>query len=561
MIKKVLSTPYFIPAIVLLIAGVCWLFHFRIDLTSEKRFSISEPSKQLLSQTDEDISVKIYLDGDLNPGFNRLKKATVDMLEEMETYAGSDITLTFDNPSLAGNNDERNLNYARLEAKGLKPTAVYERDKEGKAIQKVIFPWLEMRYKNRQVNVCLLKNVNGKSGDENLNISIENLEFEIMDGIRRLLTTTVPRVAFIEGHGELTEAQTYDFSKSLSRYFQVDRGQISDDASILSPYKLIIVAKPKLPFTETEKFILDQYVMNGGKVIWLVDGVTLATENLSETGLTPSMELDVNLSDLLFRYGVRINPVILQDVQCVTVPVNIAPQGAEPKFEPSPLLYSPLLLTSQQHPITRNVTEVKTEFASGIDLVGKMENLKPTLLLATSNNTHITATPATVNIAELHSPDDKQYFNASYIPVAVLMEGKFQSGFANRMLPGVKNLAQVRTESLPTSQLFVADGDIIRNETNGIASDSTTLELGYDRFNGVTYGNKEMLVNAVLYMTDEKGWMQLKNKTLKLRLLNKQLVSENSNVIAIVNVVVPVVILLVFGLVYGFLRRKKYAGK
>jgi len=289
--------------------------------------------------------------------------------------------------------------------------------------------------------------------------------------------------------------------------------------------------------------------------------VTLATENLSETGLTPSMELDVNLSDLLFRYGVRINPVILQDVQCVTVPVNIAPQGAEPKFEPSPLLYSPLLLTSQQHPITRNVTEVKTEFASGIDLVGKMENLKPTLLLATSNNTHITATPATVNIAELHSPDDKQYFNASYIPVAVLMEGKFQSGFANRMLPGVKNLAQVRTESLPTSQLFVADGDIIRNETNGIASDSTTLELGYDRFNGVTYGNKEMLVNAVLYMTDEKGWMQLKNKTLKLRLLNKQLVSENSNVIAVVNVVIPVVILLVFGLVYGFLRRKKYAGK
>lgn len=555
---KFLNRKNLIPLLVVLAILLLYALHFRIDLTSDKRYSISPQTKQLLRQLDDEVSVRVFLTGDLNPGFTQLKKATAEMLDEMQAYSDADMHIVFENPSEAASNDERNANYARLSAAGLKPTAVYERDKEGKAIQKIVFPWMVLQYKGRSVNVALLKNVHRRSGEENLNISIENLEFEITDGIRRLINTNVSRIAFLEGHGELNEAQTWDISKSLSRYFQIDRGVISDDAAVLSPYRLVVIAKPRKAFTEPEKFILDQYIMNGGKVIWLVDGVQMAEENLSKTGLTPAMGLDVNLNDMFFNYGVRINPVILEDVQCQTVPVNIAPKGEEPQFEPAPLLYAPLLLASDQHPISKNISEVRAEITSSIDVVGDLPQQKATLLLATSGSSHVIPTPVNVDLSEVHKPDDKTYFNTGYVPVAVLMEGKFRSNFENRMLPQVANLPRFTTSSVPTSQLFIADGDVIKNETSGVASDSTTLELGLDRYSGVVYGNRDFLTNAVLYMTDEVGWMQLKSKTLRLRLLNKDIAQNNGALLAVLNIAVPLLLLLMAAWMYHLMRRRKY---
>jgi len=543
-----------------ILALISYFYYFRIDLTSDKRYSIAEQSKMLMEKTDSQLKVVVYLDGDLNPGFLRLKKSTAELLDELSVYSTKNIDIKFENPSLADSPEERGKKYTELQSSGLLPTAVYERDKEGKSIQKVIFPWIEMSYKGKKVQVCLLKNILGNSGDENLNISIENLEFEITDGIRRLVNTEVSKIAFLEGHEELTDAETYDISKTLSKYFQIDRGTIADNATILNNYKVIIIAKPTKPFSESDKFIIDQYIMHGGRVLWLLDGVRVSKENLSTIGLSPAIELDLNLNDQLFRYGVRINPVLLQDVQCASVPVNIAPSGAAPQFEPTPWYYAPLLLTSPEHTVTRNITEVRAEFCSGIDIVGNNKQVKSQLLLATSDNTHIVGAPTTIDLNQKIKPNDKAYFNAGYVPVAVAMEGIFESDFANRMIPvGLTNTSPISKLSVNTRQIVVADGDIIRNET--AAKDSTTIPLGFDRYMNQQFGNKDFILNSVLYLADNDGWMQLRSRTLKLRLLNKKITNDDRITWELVNVLTPLIILLIVGIGYQVIRKRKYTRK
>jgi len=542
------------------IIAISFFYFFRIDLTSDRRYSVANQTKNLMTSVEAPLKVIVYLDGDLNPGFQRLKKSTVELLDELSVYSNKNIEIRYENPSLANSTEEREKNYMELQHRGLTPTAVYERDKEGKSIQKVIFPWIEISYKGKIVPISLLRNIRGNSGEENLNISIENLEFEITDGIRRLVNTKVAKIAFLEGHGELTDAETFDICKSLSRYFQIDRGKLATDASILDNYKVLIIAKPTQLFSETDKYIIDQYIMNGGRVLWLIDGVRVSKENLSTHGLSPALELDLNLNDILFRYGVRINPVILQDVQCTNVPVNIAPAGATPQFEPTPWFYAPLLLTSSEHPVTRNITEVRSEFCSGIDIVGDNKKMKAQLLLATSDNTHIIGTPTTIDMSQTPKANDKTYFNLGYVPVAVSVEGVFESDFANRMTPiGLTNTLPIRQLSVPTRQIVVADGDIIRNETTGKTTcDSTVIPLGFDRYMNQQFGNKEFILNSVLYLADNEGWMQLRNRTLKLRLLNKKITNEERITWQLVNVLIPIGLLLIFGIGYQAIRKRKY---
>ena len=532
---------------------------FRLDLTSDKRFSITDQTKNLMHKIDQPLEIVIYLEGDLNPGFLRLKNATTEIIDELAVYSAKNISVKFKNPSEASSSDIREKNYSELQNRGLTPTMVYERDNDGKSVQKVIFPWLEIRYKNTTIPVCLLKNILGNSGEENLNISTENLEFEITDAIRRLGNKEVKKIAFIEGHGELNYSETYDISKSLSHYFQIDRGILASNASVLDAYKAIIIAKPTRPFSESDKFIIDQYIMHGGSVLWLIDGVRIANENLSSSGLSPAMELDVNLNDLLFRYGVRINPVILEDVQCTSVPVNIAPAKTQPQFEPTPWYYSPLLLTSPEHNITRNVSEVKADFCSEIDLVGDNKLVKSKVLLATSDNTHILGTPTTIDLSLNPKPNDKSYFNQGYVPVAVALEGNFNSDFINRMIPkGLTNTLPILSKSIITRQIVVADGDIIRNDTTLNKSDSIKIPLGYDRYMNQQFGNKDFIQNAVLYLTDDDGWMNLRSKTVKLRLLNKEISAEERLNLQLGNVLIPLIILLIFGILYQLIRKRKY---
>ncbi|MBO5850633.1 MAG: gliding motility-associated ABC transporter substrate-binding protein GldG [Paludibacteraceae bacterium] len=527
---------------------------FRIDLTSEKRFSISENTKDLMRNLQSPILVNIYLDGDLNSGFLRLKNSLRELLDEFSVYAKDDITYAFINPSQATTEEERLKNYERLEQRGLSHTTIYERDSEGKMIQKMVFPWAEIVTQKDTFPVNLLKNIAGNSGAENLNISIENLEFELTDAIRILNSEQVQKIAFLEGHGELAEELVYDISSAFSRYFQVDRGILGSDASVLNDYKAIIVAKPDSTFSEQEKYIIDQYIMNGGRVLWLIDGVKMSMQQLIEQGSSPAIALDVNLNDLLFRYGVRINGALVQDVQCVQMPFNVSASSAS-QYESVPWIFSPILLTSPQHPITRNLSQVKADFCSYIDFTGNNESQKASILLATSSASHIVQTPSMVDLNEMMEGFDEQYFNVSFVPVAVALEGCFQSGFQNRMLPkGIENAQPLRNQSVETKMVIVADGDIIKNEIVPTANGYQVLPVGFDRYSGMQFGNRDFILNALLYLTDDEGWINLRNRTFKLRMLNKKAVLEKKQLIKWTNLLLPIFILLILGTIYLSVR-------
>ncbi len=531
---------------------------FRIDLTSEKRYSISENTKNLMRNLHQPLTLNIYLDGDLNSGFLRLRNALRELLDEFNVYAAADFEYNFINPSKAGNSDERNRAYVTLAERGLTPTTIYEHDAEGKSIQKIVFPWVEIVTKKDTFPVNLLKNIQGNSGAENLNISIENLEFELTDAIRILNNREIKKIAFIEGHGELTEDYVYDASVAFSRYFQVDRGVLGADVEVLNDYKAIIIANPQTPFSESDKYIIDQYVMNGGRVLWFVDGVTFSFDELTSQGVSPIVDKNLNLSDMLFRYGVRINPVLLQDVQCLRMPVNVS-GSATPQYESMPWYYAPLLLPNPNNSITRNLTQVNANFCSSIDLMSIDSTLKQEVLLVSSTATHQQTIPSMVDISQMPDETDENYFSTSYVPVAVLLDGRFRSVFANRLLPeGINAVASTKNVSEPTRMIVVADGDIIGNDVVNTGNGFQVLPMGFDRYSGVQFGNKDFVLNALLYLTDEGNWFDLRNRNFKVRMLNKSKVSSNYLYLKWLNVALPIIILLLCGGGYLLSRFFKY---
>lgn len=528
---------------------------FRLDLTSEKRYSISENTKKLLGGLTKDTQVRVYLDGDLNPSFLRLKKASGELLDEFAVYADKDFSYEYIDPSAGTTEEARNKTYMAMERKGMRAFTVAEKDDAGKRVQKVIFPWMEIIYGKDTIRVNMLKQNSRKSGYDNINVSIENLEFEVTDALRIKAKKQIDKIAFIEGHGELPAENVFDASETLSKYFQVDRGIIGNDPNILSPYKAIVIADPKLPFSEQDKFIIDQYIMKGGKVLWLIDGVRMSMDSLATMGMSPAIQLDLNLEDMMFKYGLRIMPVVLQDMQCAQVPMNVARKGEEPKYEPMPWFYTPLLLTYPRHPITKNLVEVRADFASGVEGVNDSKLVSKTPLLATSNATHMEPTPAIIDLNAMYEIDEKTHFNVGYVPVGVLLEGKIQSVFANRMVPeGIVMSGPVIKESKATKMIVVADGDIIKNDIQ----QGMPLPMGYDRLTRQEYGNRDFILNSVLYMVDEEGWLDLRSREFKLRMLNKSVITDSKKKWQIINVVLPIVLLLLFAGIYTYLRKKLY---
>jgi gliding-associated putative ABC transporter substrate-binding component GldG len=558
MIKKGLYILFFIAAVVA-VYFISEKYFFRLDLTSEKRYSISDNTKRLLRSLDNELTFKIYLDGDLNSGFLRLRKAVREMLDEFNAYSGKNLKYEFINPSAASTSKEREQKYEELEKRGMRGMMVHDKDKEGNPIRKIVFPWLEISYKGKIFPVNLLKNLQGKSGEENLNISIQNLEFELTNIIRLLTTTEISKVAFIEGHGQLPEIYTYDITRALSRYYQVDRGGIGDNPSILDPYSAIIIAAPQQKFPEKDKYIIDQYIMRGGKVLWLVDGVKVSMDSLTVHSETMGIPLDVNLSDQLFKYGIRINPVLVQDVQSALIPVNVAEVGEPVKLELVPWYYSPLLLTSPEHPVTRNVTPVKAEFASSLDFVGEDLQIERDILLVTSTSTHIQTMPSLVTMDIINVEKSGYYFNTRNAIVAASMEGVFPSVFTNRMIPeGVRTQEKTLTESKPTKMIVVADGSIIRNDVQGYGENTTIVPLGFDRYMNQQFGNKDFILNAVNYLTDDEGWMALRSREIKLRLLNKPAIIGLRKFWQVSNVLLPLIFLGLFGTASYLVRKRRY---
>lgn len=538
--------------IVLLLNFLSANLFFRIDLTSDKRHSVSQPTKQLMAGLNEEVEVTIYLDGDMNSGFLRLKRSVAELLDELSIYAPEGINYSFTNPTSLPQEEQKQLMQLFAE-NGISPTTIYERNRDGKSVQRLLFPWLKISYGDKQQWVSLLKNIKGNSGEENLNISIESLEFQLTDALRLLTQKEIQKIAFIEGHGELSDYNTWDISLALSRYFQIDRGVLGTDASVLDDYKAIIIAAPTQPFSENDKYIIDQYIMRGGRVLWLIDGIRLDENSLSTTGMSPTIPMDVNLTDMLFRYGVRVNPMIVQDQQCLLVPVNVASSGEPAHFEPMPWYFAPLLLTSPNHPVSRNLPQVTGTFVSCLDMVGQNDNLRRDVLLATSNATHIISAPAAINVEEIELTPD--YFNLAYVPVAVALDGVFPSLFAHRLMPqNITNAPAKLKESVPTKQIVMASGSFISNDIQ----DGQPLPVGYDRYTQTQFGNRDFFVNALLYLTDDQGWINLRNKQLKIRLINKNIATNARLPLQLINVGMPLLLLAIFGVVFLWMRRRVY---
>lgn len=534
--------------------------YFRIDLTEEGRYSLSDASKDLVAEISEPLTVKLYLDGDLDANMLRLRRSTEDLVRELNMYASEQLVIENYNPNSATTDEERYAEYAELEERGLRGMSVTIRERGGKMSEQVIFPWAEVCSSRDTMAICLMQPSSQKSGEVAVNNAIADLEYLFVDAIRVLNRKEIRKVAFIEGHGELAEEYTYDASGALSRYFQVDRGVIGIDASVLDSYDAIIVAKPMTAYSESDKFIIDQYIMRGGRVLWLLDGAQMSNDMLAEGGATPLIELDVNLNDMLFRYGVRLTPTVVEDMQCAYMPVNVARPGEEPRFEPIPWFYMPLLQGSPYHPITKTLQAVKADFASGIEIVGDTAGVRKEVLLITSNASHVNMAPTEIDVMDAINIEPKEYFTTQYVPIAVALEGKFESIYKHRMAPAGVNVGKIIDKSELTRMVVVADGDIIRNDIEQHREGLMLVPLGYDRVTRQTHGNKDFIVNAMLYLTDDEGVMQLRNRRIDLRLLNRAVVDSQRDMWMWINTLLPVVLLAIFGGIFFWIRKRKYVG-
>jgi ABC-2 type transport system permease protein len=538
-------------AICATLVALSYVFVVRWDLTDDKHYSLSEASKHLLRETDAPIEVSLLLDGDLNAGFRRLKKATEETIEELGVYAR--IT-------------RRPRDPRSLDSLGLQPIVIHEREQNGKTAQTTVWPYAIMEYKGRKAVVTLLKNTRGLSGEENLNASIEQLEFAFMEALHLLQQTETPRVAILEGHGEPDEAHTYDLMAALSKYYQVDRGSIGDtDDGLqvtgheLDGYKAVIVVNPQSAFSDVERFVIDQYIMRGGAVLWALNGVRFSEDVLQREGFTPILALDLGLTDMLFRYGVRVNPALVQDIQCLPIPVNVSNDPQQPNLQPMPWTYAPLLLTSQVSPITRHMGQVMSTFVSPIDAVGGDDGIEKRVLLATSTASRVTATPGEVDLNDLNP--DMADFKYQYVPVAVSMEGAFASAYAHRMVPeGVTGDGLPVTEKdiikkgKKTRQVVIGSGSVLLNELQK----NQALPMGYDRYSGMQFSNRDFVTNAVLWLTDSEGLISLREKSVALRLLNDKRAHDERTKVQLISTISPVAILALIGGVVWIIRKRRY---
>jgi len=543
---------------IVVIAGS--FLRIRLDLTEDKRYTLSEPTRKVLSGIRNDIFVQVYLDGEMPIPFKRLKRSVSEMLDEFRIASDRKVDYVFINPSGDDNREQREALYQSLILKGLTPVNIQAGDAEGGSSQKIIFPGMIVNYNGIEVPVNFLKNNPSVSAEENLLHSIEGLEYELIQPVATLSSDTIYKVAFIEGHDEIPEIEVADLTFNLARFFTVDRGIIGGKPGILDEYAAVVIAGPEKEFAENDKFVLDQYIMNGGKVLWLVEEVYVNSDSLIY-GETAALYHPVNLEDQLFRYGARINPEVVQDNECGLIRLILSSGGARQQPVSLPWLYFPMLTPDPDHPVTRNLNKIQGRFTNYIDTVGLDRKIRKSVLLSTSGYSRTLAPPFMISLKEAERNPDETVFNKSFLPVAVLLEGRFTSAFRNRITSDMVNNKnfEVKTESADTKMIVIADGDIIRNEVRKSGVNETPLTLGQDRYTGEMYGNRDFLVNCLNYLVDYNGIMELRSRELKLRLLDSSVIKKGRLKWQLINIVCPVLIVIIAGIIYNWLRKRKYA--
>ncbi|HTB31579.1 MAG TPA: gliding motility-associated ABC transporter substrate-binding protein GldG [Bacteroidia bacterium] len=540
-----------------------FVFH-RFDLTSEKRYTLSPQSKSIAENIQGTAFFRVYLDGPKLPsGMIRLRDETKEMLDEFRAYSGGKIQYEFIDPSANPNPEARLSLIKQLYKEGLNPIDMQVEESSGNSEQTII-PGAILSYRGREMPMDILQRQGNTNPTAAINYSIEELEYNIDNAVHKLTIDIKPSIAFIQGHGELDSIHTASTAKTLSEYYNVRSILINHsegsllDSNFNPRYRAIIIAKPDTVFSEPDKLAIDQYIMYGGKVFWLVDPLYTQMDSLAKTGKTIAFPNDMNLEDMLFQYGVRLDNDLVLDFQCSAIPVNTALEGEQPHFELSQWFYEPLVGPTGNSPIVKNLNLVEFNMASTLDTI-KVAGVKKTILLTTSKSTKVVTAPSRISIGITHLHLSEDLFRKSFMPLAVLLEGKFKSLYKGRLPLSVTNSSKYRfkDESKPTSQIVVSDGDVISNETE--MNGRVALPLGQDKWTHEIYSNKDFILNCMNYLCGDTNLLPVRGRELQIRLLDEKKAKIQKTQWQVINLVVPVLLIIFLGLILAAVRKAKYA--
>lgn len=539
--------------LLVLINLVASQYFFRLDLTEEKRFSIKQPTRQMLKALDDNVYVEVYLDGELNASFRRLQKSIRETLEEFRIYSDNKVQFVFTDPSTAMSQKARNEFMQDLMNKGIIPTNVVD-PKDGQVTEKIIFPGALVSYGGFETGVNLLKGNKALTAEEKINQSIESIEYELANAINNMANADRKRIGFTTGHGELDSLEIASFNNALLESYTVVRVDL-DKKKALDRYDALIVAKPTHAFSQSEKYKLDQYIMQGGKVLFLLDKLEATMDSASRQDYF-AFPYNTNLDDQLFKYGVRLNLDLVQDRLAGKYPVITGEVDGKPQVQLMDWPFFPLINRYADHAITRNLDAVVTRFISTLDTV-KAEGVKKTPLLFTSQYTRKIAAPVPVSINDIRKNLKAEDFTLSYLPVGYLLEGKFTSVFKNRFLPDDADKNLFKDQSTSTKLVVLADGDLARNDIN--PRTGQPQQLGYDQFARYTFANQELLMNAVNYLVNGDGLIAARNKEVKIRPLDKEKIRTGRTKWQVINLAVPLALIVLYGIIRSVIRKRKYA--
>lgn len=557
-------------AIIIVVNYISSHLFTRFDLTAEKRYSLAPATKTLLKNLNDIAFFKVYLYGkELPPAFQRLSNETREMLNEFRAY-NDNIHFEFVDLSEIENTKDRNDAYRLLVEKGLQPTNL-RMNKKGEASQVTIFPGAIVTYRGKELPLQLLMSQLQQDPNVVLNNSVQSLEYNLASALKNVTTTIKPGIAIIQGQGELTELESIDFHNSLTDFYNVERvtinGKISSLAiriktdsthdALINKYRAIIIAKPERPFEERDKFLIDQFIMRGGKVLWLIDPVFASMDSLQKYNTTMGIPNYTNLEDILFHYGARVNTHLIQDLNALPIPVKTGQIGDQPQFDFFKWYFFPVVIPTLTHPIVNGLNAIKTEFTGSVDTV-TADGIKKTFLLETSPYSRALNAPVYIDLEILREQPDQRAFNKGPYPIALLLEGAFVSSFLHRIPPDIADNPDFgyKSKGKPTKMIVMADGDLARNQFH--FQQGYPLPLGYDQYTRQTFGNKDLLLNAVNYLCDETGLISVRSRELKLRMLDTAKVTRERTFWQVVNTIGPVVLVVVMGLILARIRRNAY---
>ncbi len=527
---------------------------FRVDLTEEKRYTLSDATANLLSNLDDDVHVNVYLSGDLPPAFKRLEISIRETLDEFQDQAANDFTYRFIDPTGNPNEKERAALQTKLLDQGLTPTNLNYSGEGGGRTEKLIFPWAVLSYKGRDLPVLLLKGNRSASREEQLNQSIENVEFELASAIRRLTVQKKKVLGVTVTYTQVQPIRLSDLLATLQQYYDIKLIDLPASRDLVGLDGLL-VAKPDRPFSEDDKYKIDQFVVNGGKALFFVDGLKI--DSVGQEG-TYAQPLDLNLADLFFRWGVRLNENIVKDLSSAFIPLNVGNLGDKPNIQLMPWRFFPLINNFGRNPIVRNLDAVYTRFTSTLDTV-QAPGIVKTPLLMTSQYTKLLKAPALVTYNEARQQPDPRTYDGGVQLVACLLEGRFQSLYTNRILPGDPRAAGFKTQNLPGRVVICSDGDVLVNDVN--YRTNTPYPLGYDRFSRTTFGNRDFVVNAVDDLLDDNGIISARARQVTLRPLDKIRMKEERTRWQLLNLLGPLALVAVVGIVWQIMRRRRFASR